>query len=140
VSRLCLGTMNFGGVSDEKESFRIMDAALDAGVNFFDSANVYGGEGHRGRTEEICGRWFAQGGGRRQKVVLATKVYGFMDDPLDGPNHPSGFPAYKIRRHVDGSLRRLGTDHIELYQMHHVDRSAPWEELWEAFEILVRQG
>jgi aryl-alcohol dehydrogenase-like predicted oxidoreductase len=140
VSRLCLGTMNFGSHTEEKDAFRIMDAALDAGINFFDSANVYGGEGHRGRTEEIIGRWFAQGGGRRQKVVLATKVFGFMDDPLDGPNNASGLSAYKIRRHAEGSLRRLGTDHIELYQMHHVDRSAPWEEIWEAFEILVRQG
>ncbi len=140
VSRICLGTMNFGSHTEEKEAFRIMDAALDAGVTFFDTANVYGGEGHRGRTEEIIGRWFAQGGSRREKVVLATKVYGFMDDPRDGPNNASGLSAYKIRRHVEGSLRRLGTDHVELYQMHHVDRSTPWEEIWEAFEILVRQG
>lgn len=140
VSRLCLGTMNFGGTTEEKESYRIMDAALDAGVTFFDTANVYGGQGHRGRTEEIIGRWFAQGGGRREKVVLATKVYGGMEQPLDGPNDTGGLSSYKIRRHVEASLRRLGTDHIELYQMHHVDRSAPWEELWEAFEVLVHQG
>jgi len=90
VSRLCLGTMNFGVDTEEKEAFRIMDAALDAGINFFDTANVYGGPGNRGRTEEIIGKWFAQGGGRREKVVLATKVYGDMENPLDGPNSNYG--------------------------------------------------
>jgi aryl-alcohol dehydrogenase-like predicted oxidoreductase len=140
VSRLCLGTMNFGPETDEKESFRIMDAALDAGINFFDTANVYGGAGNKGRTEEIIGRWFAQGGGRREKVVLATKVYNDMEDPLDGPNQPRGLSAYKIRRHLEGSLRRLQTDHIELYQMHHIDRNVSWEELWEAFQVYVMQG
>jgi aryl-alcohol dehydrogenase-like predicted oxidoreductase len=140
VSRLCLGTMNFGPETDEKESFRIMDAALDAGVNFFDTANVYGGQGNRGRTEEIIGRWFAQGGGRREKVVLATKVYNDMENPLDGPNQPRGLSAYKIRRHLEESLRRLNTDHIELYQMHHVDRNVSWDELWEAFQVHVNQG
>jgi aryl-alcohol dehydrogenase-like predicted oxidoreductase len=140
VSRLCLGTMNFGPETDEKESFRIMDAALDAGINFFDTANVYGGQGNRGRTEEIIGRWFAQGGGRREKVVLATKVYGGMENPLDGPNDSRGLSAYKIRRHLEESLRRLNTDHIELYQMHHVDRSVSWDELWEAFQVYVNQG
>ncbi|NBD27800.1 aldo/keto reductase [Paenibacillus glycinis] len=140
VSRLCLGTMNFGPETDEKESFRIMDAALDAGVNFFDTANVYGGQDNRGRTEEIIGRWFAQGGGRREKVVLATKVYGDMDDPADGPNAARGLSAYKIRRHLEASLRRLNTDHVELYQMHHVDRNVSWDELWEAFQVYVNQG
>jgi aryl-alcohol dehydrogenase-like predicted oxidoreductase len=140
VSRLCLGTMNFGPETEEKEAYRIMDAALDAGINFFDTANVYGGEGHRGWTEEIIGRWFKLGGGRREKVVLATKVHNSMEDPLDGPNDGDGLSAYKIRRHLEGSLRRLQTDHIELYQMHHVDRNAPWDELWEAFEVAVHQG
>ncbi|SEB86690.1 aldo/keto reductase [Paenibacillus sp. GP183] len=140
VSKLCLGTMNFGPETDEKESFRIMDAALDAGVNFFDTANVYGGQGNRGRTEGIIGRWFAQGGGRREKVVLATKVYGDMENPLDGPNQSRGLSAYKIRRHLEESLRRLQTDHIELYQMHHVDRNVTWDELWEAFQVYVNQG
>lgn len=140
VSRLCLGTMNFGPTTDEQESFRIMDAALDAGINFFDTANVYGGLGHRGRTEEIVGRWFKQGGNRREKVVLATKVYNIMDDPNDGPNSPAGLSAYKIRRHLDGSLRRLQTDHVELYQMHHIERHATWDELWGAFEVAVNQG
>jgi len=141
VSRLCLGTMNFGPTTDEKEAFRIMDAALDAGVFFFDTANVYGGAERRGWTEEIIGRWFKQGGGRREKVVLATKVYGAMgEDPHDPNGDVRGLSAFKIRRHLEDSLRRLQTDHIELYQMHHIDRNAPWEELWQAFEVLVQQG
>ncbi|MEK3684273.1 aldo/keto reductase [Paenibacillus sp. FSL R10-2736] len=140
VSQLCLGTMNFGPETEEKEAFRIMDAALDAGINFFDTANVYGGQDRRGWTEEIIGRWFQQGGGRREKVVLATKVYNDMFDEQDGPNSGSGLSAYKIRRHFEGSLKRLQTDHIELYQMHHIDRNVSWEELWGAFEILVSQG
>lgn len=139
VSRLCLGTMNFGPETEEKEAYRIMDAALDAGVNFFDTANVYGGRDRRGWTEEIIGRFFAQGGGRREKVVLATKVYGDMD-PQDGPNNQGGLSSYKIRRHLEASLKRLQTDHLELYQMHHVDRNTSWEELWEAFSALVNQG
>jgi len=140
VSRLCLGTMNFGVDTDEKESFRIMDAALDAGIQFFDTANIYGWGENAGRTEEIIGRWFKQGGGRREKVILATKMYGDMSDPHDGPNSAPGLSAYKIRRHLEGSLRRLQTDHIELYQMHHVDRNVSWNELWEAFETHVYQG
>lgn len=140
VSRLCLGTMNFGVDTDEREAYRIMDAALDAGINFFDTANVYGGVGSRGKTEEIIGRWFAQGGGRREKVVLATKVYGDMEDPHDGPNAPRGLSAYKIRRHLEASLRRLQTDHIELYQMHHIDRNVSWDEIWEAFQVQVYLG
>ena len=107
VSRICLGTMNFGPATDEKEAFRIMDAALDAGVNFFDTANIYGWGENSGLTEEIIGRWFKQGGGRREKVVLATKVYGSMHDEKDGPNNEAGLSAYKIRRHLDGSLQRL---------------------------------
>jgi len=133
--------MNFGPTTDEKEAFRIMDAAIDAGVNFFDTANVYGGTARRGWTEEIIGRWFAQGGGRREKVVLATKVHGAMgDDPHDPNGCVRGLSAYKIRRHLEDSLRRLQTDHVELYQMHHIDRNAPWEELWQAFEVLTFQG
>ncbi|ANF96152.1 aldo/keto reductase [Paenibacillus bovis] len=140
VSRICLGTMNFGPVTDEKESFRIMDAALDAGVNFFDTANVYGFKIGAGATEEIIGRWFKQGGGRREKVVLATKVYGKMGDETDGPNDEGGLSAYKIRRHLEGSLKRLQTDHVELYQMHHEDSRISWDELWGAFEVAVQQG
>ncbi|WP_372630063.1 aldo/keto reductase [Cohnella sp.] len=140
VSKLCLGTMNFGVDTDEKEAFRIMDAALDAGINFFDTANIYGWGKNAGRTEEIIGRWFAQGGGRREKVVLATKFYGDMSDETDGPNSEAGLSAYKLRRHLEGSLKRLQTDHIELYQMHHVDRNVSWDELWEAFGVAIHQG
>ncbi|WP_054026228.1 aldo/keto reductase [Bacillus sp. FJAT-28004] len=140
VSRLCLGTMNFGVDTDEKESFRILDAALDAGINFIDTANIYGWGENAGRTEEIIGKWFKQGDGRRERTVLATKVYGDMHDNHDGPNREAGLSAYKIRRHLEASLKRLQTDHIELYQMHHVDRSANWNELWGAFETAVYQG
>ncbi|MGG1878229.1 aldo/keto reductase [Paenibacillus cisolokensis] len=140
VSRLCLGTMNFGPSTDEQEAFRIMDAAVDAGINFFDTANIYGWGENSGLTETIIGRWFKLGGGRREKVVLATKVYGSMSDPLDGPNNEAGLSAYKIRRHLEASLKRLQTDHIELYQMHHVDPSVTWDELWGAFEVAVSQG
>ncbi|OUM96649.1 MAG: oxidoreductase [Thermobacillus sp. ZCTH02-B1] len=139
VSRLCLGTMNFGPKTEEKEAFRIMDAALDAGINFFDTSNSYGGPVRRGWTEEIIGRWFAQGGGRRERVVLATKVYQSMGEK-DNPNDEDGLSAYKIRRHLEDSLRRLRTDHIELYQMHHVDRSVTWDELYGAFEAAIAQG
>lgn len=140
VSRLCLGTMNFGVDTDEKESFRILDAALDAGINFIDTANIYGWGDNAGRTEEIIGKWFQQGDGRRERTVLATKVYGDMHDTYDGPNREPGLSAYKIRRHLESSLKRLQTDHIELYQMHHVDRNVNWSELWGAFEIAAAQG
>lgn len=140
VSRLCLGTMNFGPYTEEKEAFAIMDKALEAGINFFDTANVYGSGGHKGWTEEIIGRWFAQGGNRREKVVLATKVYGDMEDKNDGPNIGAGLSAYKIRRHLEKSLKRLQTDHIELYQMHHIDRSVTWDEIWNVFETVVNEG
>lgn len=140
VSKLCLGTMNFGVDTEEKDAFRIMDAALDAGINFFDTANVYGWGKNAGRTEEIIGKWFAQGGGRREKVVIATKFYGEMSDETDGPNNAAGLSSYKLRRHLEGSLRRLQTDHIELYQMHHVDRNVSWDELWDAFRAAQYQG
>ena len=135
VSRLCLGTMNFGPQTSEDDSFAIMDAALDLGINFFDTANVYGRQRGAGVTEQIVGRWLAQGS-RRDRIVLATKVYGRMGD---GPND-SGLSAYHIVRACEDSLRRLQTDRIDLYQMHHIDRSAPWEEVWQAMEQLVRQG
>ncbi|MFI7101043.1 aldo/keto reductase [Streptomyces sp. NPDC050161] len=141
VSRLVLGTMNFGPQTDEAESHTIMDAALDAGVNFFDTANVYGWGENKGRTEEIVGSWFAKGGDRRDKTVLATKVYANMapDGAPAWPNHDK-LSALNIRRAVDASLRRLGTDHIDLYQFHHVDRDTPWDEIWQAMDVLVQQG
>jgi len=136
VSRFCLGTMNFGPQASEADSFKIMDRALEHGINFFDTANVYGGKRGEGITEQILGRWFAQGGGRREKVVLATKVYGDMGE---WPND-SRLSARHIRQACEASLRRLKTDHIDLYQMHHIDRRTPWEEVWQAMEQLVREG
>jgi aryl-alcohol dehydrogenase-like predicted oxidoreductase len=140
VSRLVLGTMNFGPQTDEADSHAIMDGALDAGMNFFDTANVYGQGENKGRTETIIGNWFAKGGDRRDKVVLATKVYGNMapDGPA-WPNHDR-LSALNIRRGVEASLKRLQTDHIDLYQFHHVDRDTPFEEIWQAVDVLVQQG
>ena len=136
VSRLCLGTMNFGPQTSEIDSHAIMDKALELGINFFDTANVYGWKMGEGLTEKILGRWFAQGGGRREKVAIATKVYGRMSE---WPND-SRLSARHIRRACEESLRRMQTDHIDLYQMHHVDRHTPWEEIWQAMEVLVQQG
>jgi aryl-alcohol dehydrogenase-like predicted oxidoreductase len=136
VSRLCLGTMNFGPKTTEQDSFAIMDRALDQEINFFDTANVYGWKKGEGITEQIIGRWFAQGGGRREKVVLATKAFGSMGDwPNEGR-----LSALHMRRACDESLRRLQTDYIDLHQMHHVDRDTPWDEIWQAYEVLVQQG
>ena len=136
VSPLCLGTMNFGtqpgAQTTEADGHRIMDRALELGLNFFDTANMYGA----GSTEEIIGRWFAQGGGRREKTVIATKVYGGRD-PWPNTNRLS---ALHIRQACEDSLRRLQTDHIDLYQMHHVDRDTPWDEIWQAMDLLVSQG
>ncbi|MFD3518127.1 aldo/keto reductase [Streptomyces sp. NPDC058657] len=141
VSRLVLGTMNFGPQTDEADSHTIMDAALAAGVNFVDTANAYGWGNNKGRTEEIIGSWFAQGGGRRDKVVLGTKVYANMagDGESPWPNHDK-LSAVNIRRSVEASLKRLGTDYIDVYQFHHVDRSTPFEEIWQAVDVLIQQG
>ncbi len=136
VSRICLGTMNFGPLTEEADAHRIMDRAVQAGINFFDTANVYGWGENKGKTETIVGRWLAQGGGRRDRVVIATKVYGEMYDVPNGGR----LSAYHIRRACEDSLRRLQTDRIDLYQMHHVDRETPWDEIWQAMEILVQQG
>ncbi|OGO16596.1 MAG: oxidoreductase [Chloroflexi bacterium RBG_13_68_17] len=135
VSRLCLGTMNFGPETTEADGFAIMDRALELGFNFFDTANVYGWKRGEGITEKIVGRWLAQGG-RRERIVLATKVYGTMGD---GPNDRR-LSAYHIRAACEASLKRMQTDHIDLYQMHHIDRETPWEEIWQAMEQLVREG
>jgi len=136
VSRLCLGTMNFGPLTSEDDSHAIMDRALEHGLNFFDTANVYGRNKGAGTTETIVGNWFAKGGGRREKVVLATKVYG----QIGGWPNESRLSALHIRRACDDSLRRLQTDHIDLYQMHHIYREATWDEIWQAMEVLVQQG
>ncbi|MGW4200762.1 aldo/keto reductase [Streptomyces sp. NPDC004726] len=139
VSRLVLGTMNFGPHTTEAESHAIMDSALEAGVNFVDTANVYGWGENKGRTESIIGSWFAKGGDRRDKVVLGTKVYGNMAVGDPWPNHDK-LSALNIRRAVEASLRRLGTDYIDLYQFHHVDRNTPFEEIWQAIDTLIQQG
>jgi aryl-alcohol dehydrogenase-like predicted oxidoreductase len=132
VSPICLGTMNFGPQTEEAEAHRILDKGLDLGINFYDTANVYGG----GTTEEIVGRWFNQGGGRREKTVIATKVYAGRGA---WPN-TSRLSALHIRQACEDSLRRLQTDHLDIYQMHHVDRDTPWEEIWQAMHLLVEQG
>ncbi|MGP7997489.1 MAG: aldo/keto reductase [Streptosporangiaceae bacterium] len=148
VSRLCLGTMNFGPLTPPADAHVIMDRAHELGINFFDTANRYGGafsppgqvagnaQSHPGWTEEIIGDWLAAGGGRRERTVLATKLYGAMGD---WPNEDR-LSALNIRRACDASLRRLRTDYIDLYQMHHVDRGTPWDEIWQAMEVLVAQG
>ena len=141
VSRLCLGTMNFGDATDEQTAYQIMDKAIETGVNFFDSADVYGGpqtpdmEKGFGTSEEIIGRWLEKSG-KRNDIVLATKCY----QPMGlGPNDRR-LSAYHIRQACEDSLRRLKTDRIDLYQMHHIDRTTPWEEIWQAMELLVQQG
>ncbi len=136
VSRLCLGTMNFGPHTSEEDAYKIMDEALELGINFFDTADVYGWKIGEGITEQIIGRWWAQGGGRRDKVVLATKVNGKMGE---WPNQMK-LSALHIRKACEDSLRRLKTDYIDMYQMHHIDRETPWEEIWQAMEVLVQQG
>jgi aryl-alcohol dehydrogenase-like predicted oxidoreductase len=143
VSNLCLGTMNFGWHTSEEDSFKIMDRALELGINFFDTADTYGWAVERGLTEEIIGRWFAQGGGRRDAVVLATKVYNPVDRKANKSEVNSdgrSLSAYKIRKHCEGSLQRLQTEWIDLYQMHHIDRNCPWDETWQAFDNLAKQG
>jgi aryl-alcohol dehydrogenase-like predicted oxidoreductase len=140
VSRLCLGTMNFGPQTPEPESHAIMDKALELGINFFDTADVYGWKKGEGVTEQIVGRWFALGGGRREKTILATKVFGDMDADAGDFTMKRGLSAVKIRRGCEGSLRRLKTDYIDLYQMHHIAREAPWDEIWQAMDVLIKQG
>jgi aryl-alcohol dehydrogenase-like predicted oxidoreductase len=135
--------MNFGWVTEEQESFAIMDAALDAGINFFDTADVYGRwSKHAGACEELIGRWLEQGQ-RRDAIFLATKVYNPTDrEGLRAePNRDTRcYSAPKIIRHCEDSLRRLKTDFIDLYQLHHIDRECPMDEMWDAMETLQRQG
>jgi NDP-hexose 2,3-enoyl reductase len=136
VSRLCLGTLAFGPEADEPEAHAIMDHALELGINFFDTSNVYGWQSQKDWSENVIGRWFAKGGGRRDRTVIATKVYQPLSDwPNDGR-----LSALHIRRACDASLKRLQTDYIDLYQMHHIDRNTPWDEIWEAMEVLRAQG
>lgn len=131
VSALCLGAMNFGGPTPEDESHRIIDAALDGGINFIDTANVY----NAGESEQIVGRAL-QRNGRRDEVVLATKVHGVMGN---GPND-RGNSRYHIIRACEDSLRRLQVDHIDLYQLHRPSLEIPQDETLRAFDDLIRAG
>jgi len=143
VSNLCLGTMNFGWHTSEEDSFRIMDHALELGINFFDTADVYGWDKQHGYTEEIIGRWLAQGEGKRDAVILATKVYNPVTRKSNKPEPNTdgrNLSAPKIKKHCEGSLKRLQTNWIDLYQMHHVDRDCPWDEIWQGMDTLVKQG
>ncbi|OQB74538.1 MAG: L-glyceraldehyde 3-phosphate reductase [candidate division TA06 bacterium ADurb.Bin131] len=143
VSNICLGTMNFGWHTSEEDSFKIMDRALELGINFFDTADVYGWGGQNGDTELIIGRWLAQGNGRREAIVLATKVYNPVKRKENKPEPNSDracLSAMKIKKHCENSLRRLKTDWIDIYQMHHIDRDCPWDEIWQAFGSLINQG
>jgi len=136
VSRLCFGTMNFGKRTDEKDTHRLMDRALELEINFWDTADMYPGEGQRGHTEELLGKWISKNKDKRDQIVLATKLYGQMKPGVNS----RGLSAYHIRNAVEDSLKRLQTDHIDLYQMHHIDRETPWEEIWEAMSRLVQEG
>ncbi len=141
VSPLCLGTMNFAWKTDEPDAHKIMDRALELGINFFDTADSYGWGGERGDTEKVIGNWWKGDAARRDRVVLATKLYHAMPENHPEPNRGTmGLSARKIIRHCEDSLRRLQTDWIDLYQMHHIDRTCPWDEIWEAMETLIRQG
>ncbi len=140
VSRICLGTMHFGPRTPEEEAFRIMDEALDMGINFFDTANIYGRAVRPGLTEEIIGNWLHQGGGRRDRIVLASKVYANMAGDESAPNEEKGISAYKVRKQAEDSLRRLQTDHLDLYQVHHIDRHVTDEEFWGTFGRLQAAG
>ena len=136
VSRLCLGTMNFGERASETDSHPILSRGLELGLNFWDTADRYGGAGHAGRTEEILGRWFAANPGQREQVILATKYHGQM-----GPGiNDRGASAVYIRKACEASLKRMQTDYIDLYQMHHVNRDTPWEEIYQAIDVLIQQG
>lgn len=140
VSKICLGTMHFGTLASDEESYKIMDKALEMGINFFDTANVYGRDVYSGRTEEVIGNWFQMGAGRRDQTVLATKVYGNMVPAPQPPNEEAGLSAYKIRKHAADSLKRLQTDHIDLYQVHHIDSRISLEEFWTTFDRLINNG
>jgi aryl-alcohol dehydrogenase-like predicted oxidoreductase len=128
--------MHFGPKADEPKSFRIMDRALELGINFFDTANVYGGPDDGGRSETIIGNWIARTPGNRDRLVLATKVFGAMADPK-WPNEERGLSALRVRRHLADSLSRLRTDYVDLYQVHHFDRSVSLEEFWETLAGVI---
>lgn len=136
VSRLCLGTMTFGLQCDEATSFAIMDAAANAGITFFDTADVYplGGTLELvGRTEEIVGKWLR---GKRENFILATKCSGAMG----AAPWQQGTSRKHVMNAIDASLKRLGTDYVDLYQVHHFDANTPMDETIAAFDAVVRSG
>ncbi len=139
VSRICLGTMHFGPKADEATSHAILDRALEMGITFIDTADVYGGPGDRGRSEQIIGSWLQSRPGVRDEVVIATKQYGDATEG-DGPNHGHGFSAYRFRAALQRSLERLQTDRIDLYQTHHIDRTVSMEEFWGTYERAIADG
>lgn len=136
VSRLALGTMNFGTYVPEDDAFALLDRAIEAGVTVLDTADVYGWGDNAGRSEEVVGRYLAARSGRRDDVVVATKVYR----PMGSGANSRGLSALHVRRACEASLRRLNVDHLDLYQFHHFDRSTPVDETWEACELLRQQG
>jgi len=136
VSRLCLGTMTFGLQCDERTSFAILDAAASHGISFLDTANAYPLGGRledMGRTEEILGKWLK---GKREQYVLATKCSGKMGEAP----WQQGTSRKSVMRAIDDSLRRLGTDYVDLYQVHHFDAATPVDETVEAFDAVVKAG
>jgi NDP-hexose C3-ketoreductase / dTDP-4-oxo-2-deoxy-alpha-D-pentos-2-ene 2,3-reductase len=136
VSELCLGTMNFGPRTSEQDSFAVLSQAHEAGINFFDTANQYGGHLGVGVSETIIGNWLAQDKSRRDRLVIATKVH----QPMSSDINDRGLSARHIQLACEASLKRLQVDHIDLYQMHHIDRTAPTDEIWQAMDRLIAQG
>lgn len=136
ISRLGLGTVNFGGRVEEPEAAKLLDHALDGGINLVDTADIYGWRVHQGYTEELLGRWLTGAPGRRERVVLATKAGHQFGDGLND----RGLSARHLIASCEASLRRLRTDWIDLYQMHRMDRTVRWEVVWQAMETLVAQG
>jgi NDP-hexose C3-ketoreductase / dTDP-4-oxo-2-deoxy-alpha-D-pentos-2-ene 2,3-reductase len=136
VSRLCVGSLGFGPETSHADAHAILDRAHEVGINFLDTSDVYGWQHGKDWSEEVIGRWFAKGGSRREKTVIGTKVY----QPLSDWPNDSRLSALHIRQACDASLKRLQTDHIDLYQMHHIDRNTPWDEIWEAIDVLRTQG
>ncbi|MED5347724.1 MAG: aldo/keto reductase, partial [Pseudomonadota bacterium] len=136
VSALCLGTMNFGSRTSPEESFAILSSAAEAGINFIDTADQYGGDAGVGTTETILGQWLAQDPSRRHNAVIATKVH----EPMSEAVNDRGLSARHIQKACEASLRRLQVENIDLYQMHHIDRSTPIDEIWQAMDRLYQQG
>jgi len=143
VSPICLGTMSFGSWSDEQESFKIMDKSVDRGINFFDTAEIYPvppNSKDAGLTEEIIGKWLK--GKQRDKIILATKIAGAASGWFVPPirHGMTAIDKFHIKSAIEGSLKRLGTDYIDLYQMHWPDTIVPIEESLKAFDELVKEG